>query len=266
MEHVLKLDPNYTPALAKIAEIYVDENNLEKAIGRIQMHIDAYPGKLENLVLLGDLLYKKGDIIGAEQIFTELQQLHPGEPRSYFVLASIQLENNKLKRALDEYIKLIKINPQSVSALMGYAVLMEKSGNNAEASKGYKKILSIDENFAPAANNLSWLLMHDSNADLGEALRLAKLAKKAQPNSPAINDTLGYAYYLQGLYGLATMQFRDAVSLLPQDPLLRYHLALSLKAQRADGEALSELRKSLAMNTYFPQRFEAQKLYEKWVK
>ncbi len=265
LEHVLKLDPGYTPALAKIAEIYISNNKVVNAISRLQRHVDDYPGNSDHLLLLGELYFKEGEITQAEKTFLQLQKKEPGEPRSYIVLAAIQEINNNIDSALNEYRKLIRISPKSKTALMGYAALLERSGNIAEARKKYRAILQIDSAFAPAANNLSWLIMNDKNADVTEALRLAKLAKKIQPNSPDISDTLGYAYYLGGSYELATMQFRNAVALLPQDPRLRYHLALSLKAQKADSDALQELRKCLEMDIDFPLRNEAQILLEKWV-
>jgi len=266
LEYVLKLDSSFTPALAKITEIYSRKKRFDKAIERIQRHVSDNITQPEHLLLLGDLYFSIGDLVNARRVFLQLQQMDPGEPRSYIKLATIQQNNQNIKLALSEYSKLLKINPKSLPALMGYAILLEKSGNRAEAKIEYQKVLSLDGNFAPAANNLSWLIMQDKDANLTEALRLAKLAKKAQPNSPAISDTLGYAYYLKGLYGLATIQFREAVSLLPQEPTLRYHLALSLKAQKADKEALAELHKCINMSQEFPEKQKAESFYQKWTK
>ena len=264
LEHVLKLDPEYTPALSKITEIHLSNNNVVDAISRLQRHVDDYPGKSDHLLLLAEIYYKQGDIAKAEKTFLQLQKKEPREPRSYVALAAIQQRNNELDSALGEFRKLIRINPESITALMGYAALLERSGNITEAKKKYRTILQIDGDFAPAANNLSWLLMNDERTDLTEALRLAKLANKIQPNSPDISDTLGYAYYLKGSYELATIQFRNAVALLPQDPRLRFHLALSLKAQKADSDALRELQKCLETDVEFPRRSEAQILLENW--
>ena len=65
-------------------------------------------------------------------------------------------------------------------------------------------------------------------------------------------------------YDLATTQFRQAVSLLPHIPSVHYHLALSLKAQGADNEALQELTQSLEQKADFPERREAEELLKSW--
>jgi len=95
-------------------------------------------------------------------------------------------------------------------------------------------------------------------------MRLAQVAKESQPRSPYISDTLGYVFYLRGSYHLAISQFKDAISVLPYFPTLRFHLALSLKAQGADGEALQELTQCLEQTADFPERHEAEELLLTW--
>ena len=148
--------------------------------------------------------------------------------------------------------------------MMSFAVLLEQAGKFTEAEDIYHQLLERDPDFAPAANNLAWCITREKNPDLGEALRLAQVAKERQPRNPYIIDTLGYVFYRRGAYDLATTQFRDAVSLLPNIPAVRYHLALSLKAQGADREARDELKKCLGQTTDFPEREEAEKLLQAW--
>ena len=182
------------------------------------------------------------------------------------MLATIQKDNGNLDKAIAEYRKLVDIQPGSVQGLMGLAVLLEQTGALKDAENAYRQVLQHDPKFAPAANNLSWLLTKGTNADLGEAMRLAQLAKESQPRNPYVSDTLGYVYYLRGSYDLATEQLRDAVAVLPLMPTIRFHLALSLKAQGADKEALKELKHSLELKANFPERHDAKKLLQVWQK
>lgn len=93
---------------------------------------------------------------------------------------------------------------------------------------------------------------------------MAQSARESQPKNPFINDTLGYVFYLRKAYDLATVQFRNALAAAPHIPTIRYHLALSLKAQGADTEALRELLYSIEHTDDFPEREEAEKLLQKW--
>ncbi len=147
---------------------------------------------------------------------------------------------------------------------MGLAVLYEHAGKPAGAKAAYRKILKLDNQFAPAANNLAWLIAQEDNPDLELALRLAQIAKFNQPESPDILDTLGYIFYKRSAYSQATAQFREAISISPHLPTLHYHLALSLQAQGEDKEALQELEISLQYKGPFPNRSMAEKLLQTW--
>ena len=103
-----------------------------------------------------------------------------------------------------------------------------------------------------------------TGVDLGEALRLALVAKERFPDDPNISDTLGYIHYKRDAFDLATTQFRQALTDLPHVPTIRYHLALSLKGEGADAEALKELEIALQDGTAFPEEEEAKKLLESW--
>jgi Flp pilus assembly protein TadD len=159
-----------------------------------------------------------------------------------------------------EYESLLSREPDSAEALMGLGVLFEQIGHLKEAAEAYLRVLARNPQFAPAANNLAWVITRGTNPDLGEALRLAQSARDSQPGNPFINDTLGYVFYLRGAYDLATIQLRNAIAAAPHIPTIRYHLALALKAQGADREAVQELMYSLGQTADFPERDEAEKL------
>ena len=147
---------------------------------------------------------------------------------------------------------------------MGLGTLQEQNGDTTGAKEAYSKVLNRDPHFAPAANNLAWLIVHENMPDLGDALRLALVAKERFPEDPNISDTLGYIHYKRNAFDLATTQFRLALEDLPHVPTIRYHLALSLKGQGADDEALKELEQALQSETAFPEQEEAKKLLETW--
>ena len=112
--------------------------------------------------------------------------------------------------------------------------------------------------FAPAANNLAYLLA-DQNRDLNEALRLAGIAKKANPDDPGITDTLGWVYYKRGLYANAVSELSFAAEKLPDNATVRYHLGMSYLNNGEKEKARQELEKALSLDRSFDGSDEAQK-------
>ena len=63
------------------------------------------------------------------------------------------------------------------------------------------------------------MLEHGGNVDV--ALSYAQLARSGNPDSVSFADTLAWAYYQKGTYGLAIDLLEDAVKRVPRNPT--YH-------------------------------------------
>ena len=146
---------------------------------------------------------------------------------------------------------------------MGLGSIYEQTGKSDLAKEAYTKILAIKPDFAPAANNLAWLIAESKDPDLGEALRLAMTAKQQQPDNVHIIDTLGWVHYKRGSFGLARNEFMQAVQRQEDMPILRYHLALALYGEDKKQEAIKELEKALSQNKPFKEKDEATATLEK---
>ena len=142
---------------------------------------------------------------------------------------------------------------------MAIGALRDRSGETELAKEAYRKVLEIAPNSAAAANNLAWILTQEENPDLGEALRLAMIAKGVFPEDPHISDTLGWIHLKRESYSLAATQFRQAVEVQPKLGTFKYHLALALKG---DGkiDAAKEAVTQAISGTEFPELNEAKEL------
>jgi Tfp pilus assembly protein PilF len=164
-----------------------------------------------------------------------------------------------------EFEELISQQPTFIPPYLGLAALQEQAGDTGIAMETYKKILEIDKENAVAANNLAWLIAHQENGDLGEAMRLALLAKNRYPEDPHITNTLGWIHYQRKSYDLALTQFEQAVNARPDQPSFRYYLVLALRAKGRMTEAKEELTRCLEQKIDFPEREQAEKLLQNWI-
>ena len=82
-------------------------------------------------------------------------------------------------------------------------------GRTQKAEELYRKALQIEPHYAPAANNLAYLMVQNGE-DLDSALSLAQIARQKMPDSASAADTLAWVYYHKGLYGLAGDLLREA--------------------------------------------------------
>lgn len=85
------------------------------------------------------------------------------------VLAFEQAGNGLV--AAKGYRTAIRSWPQSVAAWFGLGNTLYQMGNRGDAERAYSHALGLDASYAPALNNLAWLLAE--RGDLSEAERLA---------------------------------------------------------------------------------------------
>ena len=81
------------------------------------------------------------------------------------------------------------------------AMIDEAQGKRDSAVAGYERALGDNPRAGVAANNLAWIRAEEGRVD--DAVRLAGIAVDTMKNRPEPHDTLGWAYYKQGLSGRA---------------------------------------------------------------
>ncbi len=88
----------------------------------------------------------------------------------------------------------------------------------------YKRIIALDPTNAQAHNNLSFLYS-TLGVNLKQALREARIANQLKPDNPYLQDTLGWAYYRNGMLQDALKVLKKAVAAKPDLADVHFHLA-----------------------------------------
>ena len=107
---------------------------------------------------------------------------------------------------------------------------------------------------------LRFYLYAVNGTNLDEGLRLARTAWAQLPESPEVNDTLGWVYYRSNQAGLAVAPLQKAVERAPQDPIYHYHLGLAYAKLGSDANARTSLQAALKLNASFPGADEARRV------
>lgn len=259
LTELLKIDPGHIQAIGLLIGVkYKDD--LPGAESLVRQQIEKAPTDHRLYLILGELLEKQKKDQESLAAYEKAQELNPENTQSYLAAAKLLTRLGKRQEAMAKYNAMIGQDPKSIPGHMGIAALFEAEGDTAKAADQYKKLLEIKENYAPAANNLAWLIVSDPNGDLGKALLLAMAAKQAFPDAPDIADTLGWVHYHRKSYPLAIAQFELALQGRPDSPVIGYHLALALSGNNQKEEAVQTLEKLLARKVEFSDRKKAEEL------
>jgi len=206
----ITLKPNSPNGYLLIASIYRQQNNYDRAIDAMRDALRADPRNAQAAILLAELYSKTGNYTVAMKTCEDV---------------------------LHKY-------PEFVPAFFTQGVLLDSEGKKNEAVKKYQRALTIASNYMPALNNLANLFA-DGYGSKEEALRLAEAAVAQDPENPGVLDTLGYVQFRNGRLQDARVNLERAASLLPENPTVKYHLALAYKAAGEKDRAVAMLQKAL---------------------
>lgn len=214
-----------------------------EAIAVLNAQVESGQNKLFAKFLLGSIYGSQGDQQKAEAYLEDVLKEKPDAVVTWASLAGLY-PNDPAKRVAI-YQRGMKANPGSPELTMLLGTELEQQGRYDEAIAGYEVLLKAQPDFEPAINNLAALLL-DQRADKASWARALELAKKLDKSAtPAVLDTVGWAYYRNAQYPQAVSYLERVVAQAGQFPIFRYHLGMAYLAAGNTVGAKQELTEAV---------------------
>jgi tetratricopeptide (TPR) repeat protein len=262
-ETALAMDPDRIDALKSLTQIYVIQGSSAKAFERSERHLTKTKNRGAVYELMGRLKLAAKDYPMGIQFLEKAVEENPNLLSAYYTIGSAYAAQSKFDVAIDQYRKVSAKDPKALPPLMMTAILYELKKDPRKANEYYQKILDVNKNYAPAANNLAWnYAQHGGNLDV--ALTLAQRAREFDPDDPGIADTLGWIYYKKGIYQTALSLLKESDEKYGgQNPTVLYHLSMAYEKNNEKALAHETVKKALAINQSFPEVEDAKKFRDK---
>jgi tetratricopeptide (TPR) repeat protein len=153
----------------------------------------------------------------------------------------------------------IESHPDETAAHLALAEELQTQGRGAQALAEYQRVLAADKDQPIALNNAAWLLYEAGDPG---ALELAQRAYRLAPKNASVLDTLGWILVETKREQEGLEYLRQADTLAPEVPEIRYHVAQTQARLGRNAEARSTLEKLLAADGTFADRAQAEALLE----
>ncbi len=209
LKTLLSKHPSATPALLTAGHLAYSRGQFAEAAKRYQQVLDQEPTSA-NALLLAQAQTSGGEPQKGLATLEAWSQKAPQDLGLLRVLAEAQAELGKGEAAKRSFSTLIARDPQDVSAIATYALLLQRLG------------------------------------DAG-ALAMAERARKLAPESPETLDAQGWIHVLRGEIEAGLRLLRDARLRDPNQGQLRFHLAYALSKSGRKPDAREELRAAMSM-------------------
>jgi tetratricopeptide (TPR) repeat protein len=250
-EQALDRDPQAIEPLAGIVSILAGEKQSAKALARVQAQVTKTPNNDAIYVFLAGLQVENKDLAGAQVSLQRAIGINRHNVDAAALLSKIEMARGERDQALATAYQAIADNPRATTACFSAGTLEELLGNTQKAEALYRKALELEPDYAPAANNLAYLML-ENRRDADGALPLALMARKKMPDSSGAADTLAWVYYQKGLYGFAAGLLREALQRNPNNATYHYHLGMVCQKQNKKIEARKHLQRALQINPSYP--------------
>jgi Tfp pilus assembly protein PilF len=197
--------------------------------------------------------FKKGDLSGAKNQFTQATQADPKAYQAFYSLGVVRERSNETSAALTAYRQATTIVADYEPAIVSYAVLLARTGKPDDATNFLNQRQSQMPKSAAVSAALAEVKSIQGNS--GEAQRLAQEALKLNPDYRPAMVTLARDHYRSRRLDLALYALKGILDGYgdenpPRDKNnaeARLIRGLIYKEQGLRGPAIQELQKALEL-------------------
>lgn len=271
--------PGYPDAALLLATAQEGAGDTAAALDTLRNAVDSNPRFVRGLVMLAELSEKQGQWDEAAAAYARAQTLgtrgpdlttrraaalinagksaaardllaaQAGKPEApplvLYLFAAAQRQSGDLAGAEASARRLRAAAPDDPRGMYVLAQVLEARGDLRGAETALRDLLQKDPADATALNYLGYMLA-ERGERLDEAVDLVQRALVVEPDNPSFLDSLGWAYYQQGKFGLADTPLSRAAAQMPNNSVIQDHLGdLRFKQQRF-ADAAEAWERSLA--------------------
>lgn len=223
----LRLDPHHDEAWILVGDAMDEAGDVEAARTAYRRVLPGSPEYTTAQGRLASSLQAAGETEAALELARATVAAAPDDPQALVMLADLLREDERYAESVAVLDKLIAAVPaQDAAAWRLYymrGASLERTGKWEAAQADLEHALKLKPDDPEVLNYLGFTWA-DRGEHLSQALGLLEKARALQPDSGAIVDSLGWAYYRLGAYRQAVKELERAVTLDPADPEVNDHL------------------------------------------
>ncbi|KAJ3864331.1 ADP/ATP carrier receptor [Lentinula novae-zelandiae] len=212
----IQLVPSFTQSLVKIASVYMEQGQTDKAFECFEEAIKHNPEDPDIYYHRGQVLFIMNKFDDAAKNYTKSTELDDNFVFSHIQLAVAQYKAGNLANAMAQFRRTMKTFPQRSEPLNYYGELLLDQQRYQDAIEKFDKAVEIEksknpQNVLPLVNKGLTLFQMDQN--IGAAERCCNEALRIDPECEAAVATLAQLSLQQGLVDTAIKYFEKSAEL-----------------------------------------------------
>jgi tetratricopeptide (TPR) repeat protein len=244
--------PNEASAWYLLAQVEEQAGRLEAAEQAAQRITEIDRADPRGVLALANVRTARGDFRGAVAALeprvaaaTDADVVSGAYAEMTRTLSGALIEIGQGKRAVQMLETARQRAPKDRRVQFALASTYDHTGQFDRAERAFRALLTEDPGYAPALNYLGYMLA-EHGRKLDEAVSLIQRALAIDAGNPSYLDSLGWAYFKQQKFDLATDPLEHAAAAVPESSVIQGHLGeLYLRTKRY-GDAVTAFDRALA--------------------
>lgn len=197
-----------------LSNLYIQKNDINKAIDALDKGIDSFPPSVELKFKLANLLLNTGKENKAKQLCMDLLKINPNYTYALLLLANICQRKGEMDQAADFYKKALRQEPLNALIKSLYVDLLITRGQNAPALKLVdelikNRILIDDSDNTAIHTRIGFALLKMREFDIAITFLLDIISSGNK--TPEVWNQLGKAYLQKGYLPDSLKAFQNAL-------------------------------------------------------
>jgi putative PEP-CTERM system TPR-repeat lipoprotein len=236
IEAFLEKDKDNIEAITSLASLAQAQGKTAEATALLERASNAKPADIPAALRLGNAYLRTNEKQKATALAQRLVQSYPSSPEVLDFSAQTQLANGDKAGALDTYRKLASVLPTSALAQYRIATVQMSMQNQAAAVDALKKAISLTPDYLDAQVALAAVQVRSNKSD--EAVGIARQIQKQRPKQPVGYSLEGDLMMLQQKPADAVKPYEQAMTINGDSVLLlKLHEALTKTGRTKEADA-----------------------------
>ncbi len=210
--------------------------------------------QLEETFSLAIRNQQKGNFGAAENLYKNILKLVPNHINTQNNLATIYIQTNQTKKAIDLFQKVLAIDPNNLMANENLGTVFRQEGECLKAIEYHKKVIAIDPKHPKAYNSLA--INYKQTGELELAKTNYKKAIEVNPNNPHAYNNLGILLGALNEKEKALNAFKKSLEIQPNFVSAQVNIANTYIKDLNIEKAINESHKALSMHNKTLQIFD----------
>lgn len=235
-ERMLEKDKKNLQVMTALSSLAASQGNSKEATAWLEKASQENPDALEPSLQLIAHYLRSGQKQQALSLADKLKGSNSGNPAFLESLAQAQLGNNDLPSALETYLKLAAVKPDSVTAQLHIAATYLAMKNSSDAEVALKRALVLQPDNLDAQLAMASVETDRGNHEL--AIEIARQIQKNNSKSPTGYELEGNLWMQKNKPERAAKAYEQAYAIGPNGALVaKLHTALKQAGKESTADS-----------------------------